>query len=118
MEETPTLRPEPSMRPTCRAALLTILFAALAVAGCATPPRGTPRQPGMPNVAPTDRTSALAVDSALAVTARAPLWPGFEPLRVPLAIFDGERTYLFRHPSPPSGYAPVAGGRDILVRDG
>lgn len=30
-----------------------------------------------------------------------PLWPGFDPAAIPLAIFDGERTYLFRHPSPP-----------------
>ena len=27
------------------------------------------------------------------------LWPGFEPLGIPLAIYDGERTHLFRHPA-------------------
>jgi len=32
------------------------------------------------------------------------LWPGFDPLAVPLAIFDGERTTLFRHPAPPAGF--------------
>ncbi|MDH5821848.1 hypothetical protein QFW77_02410 [Luteimonas sp. RD2P54] len=37
------------------------------------------------------------------------LWPGFDPLAVPLAVYDGERTFLFRHPSPPDGFAPVPG---------
>ncbi|NZA26202.1 hypothetical protein H0E84_07365 [Luteimonas sp. SJ-92] len=35
------------------------------------------------------------------------LWPGFDPLSVPLAVYDGERTVLFRHPSPPDGFTPV-----------
>ena len=39
------------------------------------------------------------------------LWPGFDPLRIPLAIYAGEHTYLFRHPSPPEGFALVAGAR-------
>lgn len=32
---------------------------------------------------------------------------GFDPLAVPLALFDGERTWLFRHPSPPLGFEPA-----------
>ncbi|MEZ0472304.1 hypothetical protein [Luteimonas salinilitoris] len=35
------------------------------------------------------------------------LWPGFDPLAVPLAVYDGKRTFLFRHPSPPEGFVPV-----------
>jgi hypothetical protein len=35
------------------------------------------------------------------------LWPGFEPRRIPLAIYVGEGTYLFRHPSPPAGFSRV-----------
>ncbi len=35
------------------------------------------------------------------------LWPGFDPLTIPLAIFDGERTFLFRHPAAPDGFAPI-----------
>src|SRR5687768_7377814 len=34
------------------------------------------------------------------------LWPGFDPLAVPLAIYDGTRTWLFRHPAPPPDFAP------------
>jgi len=37
------------------------------------------------------------------------LWPGFEPLAIPLAVYDGQRTWLFRHPAPPEGFAPVPG---------
>jgi hypothetical protein len=39
------------------------------------------------------------------------LWPGFEPLTIPLAIYTGERTYLFRHPSPPAGFSPLGGSQ-------
>lgn len=35
------------------------------------------------------------------------LWPGFDPLAIPLAVYDGTRTVLFRHPSPPPGFTPV-----------
>ena len=37
------------------------------------------------------------------------LWPGYDPLAIPLAIYDGERTFLFRHPSPPAGFVPLTG---------
>jgi hypothetical protein len=42
-------------------------------------------------------------------TAEFPLWPGFDPLAIPLAVYDGERTYLFRHPSRPQGFTPLPG---------
>lgn len=37
------------------------------------------------------------------------LWPGFRPLAIPLAIYDGQQTWLFRHPSPPAPFTPVPG---------
>gem|GEM_PF-195155 len=37
------------------------------------------------------------------------LWPGFDPRAIPVAIYDGERTLLFRHPSPPAGFEAVSG---------
>jgi hypothetical protein len=44
------------------------------------------------------------------------LWPGFDPLSVPLAVYDGQQTWLFRHPKPPAPFAgPVASAR---VADG
>ena len=45
------------------------------------------------------------------------LWPGFEPRAIPVALFDGERTWLFGHPSPPDGYQP-GGSSGLLVRSG
>ena len=37
------------------------------------------------------------------------LWPGFEPMEIPLAVFTGSTTYLFGHSQPPVGFAPVGG---------
>lgn len=54
------------------------------------------------------------VDHALAVAReveriarQAVLWPGFDPIGIPLAIFTDEGTYLFRHPAPPDGFFRV-----------
>jgi hypothetical protein len=33
-------------------------------------------------------------------------WPGFDPLAIPLAIYDGKSTWLFRHPEPPTDFQP------------
>ncbi|MEL7059806.1 MAG: hypothetical protein AAGN46_07240, partial [Acidobacteriota bacterium] len=53
------------------------------------------------------------------VAALGSLWPGFEPLTFPLAIYDGEATYLFRHPDPPEGFVAVVGAQqDTLVWEG
>jgi hypothetical protein len=35
-----------------------------------------------------------------------PLWPNFDPRKIPVAIYDGERTILVRHPSPPAEFKP------------
>jgi hypothetical protein len=35
------------------------------------------------------------------------LWPGFDSREYPVAIFDGERTLLFHHPSPPEGFVEL-----------
>ncbi len=47
-------------------------------------------------------------------------WPGYNPLEVPLAVFDGANTYLFRHPGAPDGFthegqAQVFAGRHPAV---
>jgi hypothetical protein len=36
-------------------------------------------------------------------------WPGFDPLGIPLAVYDGQQTYLFRHPAQPPGFVVVQG---------
>jgi hypothetical protein len=57
-------------------------------------------------VAEFDRLSAL------------PLWPGFAPAATPLAIYDGDSTWLIRHPAPPAEFAPVAGWPNARVTPG
>lgn len=99
-------------RPTV--ALVLVLDLLVTAAGCART-RGAAVND---RNAQAQRTSALAIDSALAALAGTPLWPGFAPLEIPVAIFDGERTYLFRHPAPPAGYSAVAGRTDVVVREG
>jgi hypothetical protein len=38
-----------------------------------------------------------------------PFWPNFEPAKTPLMLFDGQRTWLVRHPSPPEGFQREGG---------
>ncbi|RMF71474.1 MAG: hypothetical protein D6744_17935 [Planctomycetota bacterium] len=39
------------------------------------------------------------------------LWPGFDPRKTPLAIYDGRRTILLRHPNPPPEFKPRDDGK-------
>ncbi|HEV2130590.1 MAG TPA: hypothetical protein VGR27_05785 [Longimicrobiaceae bacterium] len=41
------------------------------------------------------------------------LWPGFDPRTIPVAIYNGEHTLLFRHPAPPEGFEPVPGREGV-----
>lgn len=81
-------------------AAVVVAVAAMAQAG----PRGQESKP----VARETKAVAAVFDALHAVEGR-PLWPGFELARVPVAVFDGQRTYLLRHPAPPSEFAPVPG---------
>jgi hypothetical protein len=47
-----------------------------------------------------------------------PPWPGFEPGSTPVAVYDGARTWLRRHPSPPGGFDAVASTQGLFVFDG
>jgi len=64
------------------------------------------------------REPALAVIDAFATIAKRDLWPGFRPDTIPLALYDGTQTWLFRHPAPPEGFRPHAPGSNIWVMDG
>lgn len=52
-----------------------------------------------------DRPFALAVLAEVTRLVARPLWPGFDPRSLPLAVYDGRRTWLFRHPEPPPEFA-------------
>lgn len=92
---------------------MTPILLSVALSQVAGPVVSTPEEPG-----------AIAVAAQVRKMASRALWPGFDPSRVPLAIFDGEKTYLFRHPNPPPEFRPVADrpetaiapGRHALVR--
>ena len=47
-----------------------------------------------------------------------PLWPGFEPGVIPVALFDGHNTYLFNFPIQPKGFLPVEGRDGVLFLRG
>ncbi|MEJ2679575.1 MAG: hypothetical protein P8174_10940 [Gemmatimonadota bacterium] len=61
---------------------------------------------------------AIAIMDTLDALPTNGLWPGFKPDSVPAAIFDGEHTYLFRHPAPPANFKPLAGRPDVRVTPG
>lgn len=85
-----------------RVTALLITLGLVAVA-CRATPASEPVTP-VPKVAVTDPFAVVAEADQLATR---DLWPGFDPRTVPVAIYDGERTLLFRHPSPPEGFQPV-----------
>ena len=45
-------------------------------------------------------------------------WPGFNPMEWPIALFDGNKTILLRHPSPPPEFVPLPGQPGVLVMPG
>jgi len=47
-----------------------------------------------------------------------PLWPGFDPRKTPLEIYDGVNTYLIRHPALPQEFTPVEGHPGFTVYSG
>jgi len=56
--------------------------------------------------------------TAFDILARRDLWPGFRPEGVPLAIYDGTRTWLVRHPVPTPEFQRVEGIDGLLVMPG
>jgi hypothetical protein len=75
----------------------------LAMAACGIRPADPVDSP------PAGLAGAHAVEARVAELSGKDLWPGFDPLAVPLAIHDGSHTWLFRHPSPPEGFQPMDG---------
>ena len=53
---------------------------------------------------------AVAVAQTVDSLAGEEMWPGFDARRVPLAVYDGINTYLFRHPTPPDGFVMLDSG--------
>jgi hypothetical protein len=100
---------------TVAAALTTTLvcFTALAAGQAPGPPEGAAPSPAL---AVSERIDGIvrAFDAAVAKD----IWPGFDAKAWPLAVFDGERTILLRHPSAPPEFTAVPGRPGVLVFPG
>ena len=68
--------------------------------------------------APAPAPRVLAVLNELDRISARPLWPGFDPRQIPIAIFDGGRTWLARHPNPPQEFRPWPGEKSVGVFEG
>lgn len=77
-----------------------------------------PAAPAGAEPTPAPGAGVFALVHALDEAGTKGLWPGFDPAALPLAVFDGERTYLFRHPAPPAGFSPVPGRPGVLSAPG
>ncbi len=97
------------------------VLCAFTLSACARP---LPRADAPALIVPPDQPLAMVIEKAVerASTEKSgdhALWPGFDPLSVPLAINDGHRTYLFRHPAPPAPFLPADDlGPDVQAMDG
>lgn len=45
------------------------------------------------------------------LSSRRLLWPGCNPLKIPLAVYDGHQTFLFWHPHGPQGFTAMDKGK-------
>ena len=100
---------------TVAAALTTVVFWSAASAAGGAPGTQDGAASG-PAPAASDRVDGIirAFDEAGAKN----IWPGFDATAWPLAVFDGERTVLLRHPSPPPEFTAVPGRPGVLVFPG
>ena len=46
------------------------------------------------------------------------LWPGFDATEFPIAVYDGDRTLLLRHPNPPEEFVLLEGHEGVWVSAG
>jgi len=93
---------------------LALCLAAAALAGCRTSVPGAGRD-AAPRVARATPPDVVAEADRMAAR---DLWPGFEPRTIPVAIFDGSDTWLFRHPAPPAGFAPDSARPGVWILRG
>lgn len=88
--------------------LLSAMMVTVLVAACESPDKNPSGE------------KALAINQTISQIAdQLDLWPGFDPMTVPLAIYTGKATWLFRHPSPPEDFAElIVNGERVFRREG
>ena len=52
------------------------------------------------------------------IAASQTLWPNFDPRRVPVEIYDGQTTLLFRHPAPPKEFVSLSSRQGVWAFPG
>ncbi len=67
---------------------------------------------------PTLQPDVFAYVRVLDEAATKNLWPGFDPSQWPVALFDGEKTVLLRHPSPPPEFVAMPDRPGVRVAPG
>lgn len=70
----------------------------------------------------TRRAGATDVYAVIAevdrIAAAETLWPNFDPRRVPIEIYDGRTTLLFRHPAPPPEFISLSSRQGVWAFPG
>lgn len=66
-------------------------------------------------VTPIDPVAIMAEFDHISAT---PLWRGFDPQQVPIEIYDGRQTWLFRHPHPPEGFVESPQHKGLFLFSG
>jgi len=64
------------------------------------------------------RTDVFALLAEVRRLESAPLWPGFKPAAIPVALYDYRNTYLFNFPHPPKNFHSLSNRDDVYVFDG
>jgi hypothetical protein len=81
-----------------------------------------PAQPAPRRVAPAAASAAVDVYAVVAevdrIASQTILWPDFDPRRVPVEIYDGQTTLLFRHPDPPKEFVSLSSRRGVWAFPG
>jgi hypothetical protein len=72
-----------------------------------------PAQPATPSA-----RDSFAIMAEVDRMAAQPLWPGFDLGRIPVALYDGQRTVLFRHAQPGEGFVASANHPGVWIAEG
>lgn len=90
---------------------LCLILLLLSVGGAAL--NGTSAQPARRSTDATANDVYAVIDEVDRIAARLPLWPNFDPRRVPVEIYDGRTTFLFRHPNPPAEFVSLSSRQGV-----
>lgn len=63
-------------------------------------------------------TDIMEVMKEHAAISQINLWPGFDPERIPVAVYDSSRTWLFFSEQPPEGFNPDEDFKGVFVFEG